>query len=126
MSQWITAQGGEGRAVYNTDLLPNPLHSYTVLAKESGYISYMDAERVGLVCCLLGAGRAAKDDEIDYTAGLEMLKKTGEYIAAGEPVAVLYTSRKVDFASLGEDYLNAITLADTPPTRTPLVYDEIV
>ena len=85
----------------------------------------MDAERIGLVCCSLGAGRRSKDDEIDYTAGLEMLKKTGERVEKGEAVAILYTSKEVDMEAHREEYLGALSIDDSRFERPPLIAEII-
>ena len=37
---------------------------------------------------MLGAGRETKDSEIDYTAGIIIEKKTGDYVKKGERIAV--------------------------------------
>ena len=41
---------------------------------------------------ILGAGRASKEDAIDYGAGIVLEKKTGDFVRQGETLAVLYTN----------------------------------
>ena len=125
LAEWVGAQGGDSRYVFDTSLFPNPKYTHTVYATKSGYITRMDAERIGLVCCSLGAGRRSKDDEIDYTAGLEMLKKTGERVEKGEAVAILYTSKEVDMEAHREEYLCALSIDDSRFERPPLVAEII-
>jgi pyrimidine-nucleoside phosphorylase len=40
----------------------------------------------------LGAGRATKDDTIDYTAGIVLKKKIGDEVHQGDVLAVMHTN----------------------------------
>ncbi len=126
LEEWIGAQGGDGSSVRDTSRLPNAKYEYTVYSNSEGYICRMNAEKIGLVCCSLGAGRLSKEDEIDYTAGLVMLKKTGEWVQNGEPVARLYSSGNVDFDALGQEYLDALVLGEIEPEKKPLIARVII
>ena len=53
---------------------------------------YMDTQLVGEASAILGAGRQKKEDAIDYAAGIILKKKTGDFVRAGEPIAVLRTN----------------------------------
>ena len=57
-------------------------------------ITGIDAEKVGRVSLLLGAGRRRKDDEIDHGAGVLFRKVVGESISEGDVLAVFYTKKK--------------------------------
>ena len=82
----------------------------------------MDAERIGIVGVALGAGRAKKEDVIDFAAGIRLLKKTGDAVAAGEPIALLYTNRAEAVESATAAYLDAITISATAPEAQELIY----
>ena len=43
---------------------------------------------------LLGAGRETLDSEIDYSVGVVLNKKVGEYVNAGETLATIYHNGK--------------------------------
>ena len=123
MQEWIAAQGGDLEAFEQGR--KKEVSSYEVLAPEGGYIQKMDAEKIGLAAMLLGAGRASKEDAIDYDAGLKILKKTGDAVATGEPVAVLYTGTGRDFKTAEERYLSALTVGAEKPSEQPLIYRRI-
>ncbi len=90
--EWITAQGGDVSAVL--ELSP----SYKVISECDGVIAKMDAEKIGNLACMLGAGREKKDDSIDMGAGIVLCKKTGDSIKKGDVLAVLYTKKTEDFS----------------------------
>ena len=54
----------------------------------------MQTEEIGKVACMLGAGRETKEDIIDYTAGLKILKKTSNFVNQGDVIAILYTNKE--------------------------------
>lgn len=123
MQEWITAQGGDLSAF--AEGRKKNVASYEVLSPEEGYLVRMDAEKIGLSAMLLGAGRATKEDQIDYDAGLKILKKTGDRIKKGEPVAILYTATGRDFETASACYLSALKIGQEQPVAQPLVYRRI-
>ena len=58
-------------------------------AEKSGYISDINSLAIGKAAMLCGAGRAKKEDEIDYLAGIILLKNIGDYVEKGDRVAKL-------------------------------------
>jgi len=93
-----------------------------VAAPTDGYITAMDAEAIGIVAVSLGAGRVTKEDPVDHAAGIRLLKKTGDAIKAGEPIATLYTNRPEAVEGATAAYLAALTVADTAPAAQELIY----
>ncbi|MBQ6823900.1 MAG: thymidine phosphorylase [Clostridia bacterium] len=118
MQEWITAQGGDLAAF--AEGRKKEVSSHTVAAPESGYITHMNAEMIGHAAMLLGAGRATKADVIDFDAGILLLKKTGDPVAAGDPIALLYGNR--GFEAAETCYLQAITVGTEKPAEQPLIY----
>jgi pyrimidine-nucleoside phosphorylase len=79
----VKRQGG------TTDIpaaLPTAAGTHEVTAETDGYVRRVDAYAVGRAAALLGTGRQHKDEEIDPTVGVEVLKKVGDRVEAGEPV----------------------------------------
>ena len=118
---WVTAQGGNADYLRNPALFP-AAPAYEVCAPVDGYITAMDAERIGIVSVTLGGGRAKKEDDIDFAAGIRLLKKTGDAVTAGEPIALLYTNRAAAVEGATAAYLDALSFADTAPAQQELIY----
>jgi pyrimidine-nucleoside phosphorylase len=59
-------------------------------AASDGFIARVQCEQVGLASLVLGAGRNKQDDVIDHAAGLELRKKPGHAVRAGEEIATLH------------------------------------
>lgn len=121
MCRWVAAQGGNANYLRDLSLFPTA-PAYPVCAPADGYITAMDAERIGIVGVSLGAGRAKKEDAIDFAAGIRLLKKTGDAVTAGEPIAVLYTNRADAVEGAKAAYLDAVTVAPDAPAEQELIY----
>jgi pyrimidine-nucleoside phosphorylase/thymidine phosphorylase len=123
--QFIAAQGGDPEVVDNPQLLPQAGEQVTISSPAGGYISAVQARLVGEAAMLLGAGRLTKESPIDLAVGIELKKRRGEYIHAGEPLAVFHVNDRLNLEAARERFLAAYTLAPEPPVPQPLVYEII-
>lgn len=90
--EMIRNQGGDESIVDHPENLPQAEFVIELPAKESGYISEMVADQLGIAAMLLGAGRRTKEDTIDYSVGLMLHKKVGDSVTAGEPLVTVYAN----------------------------------
>lgn len=90
--EMIRNQGGDESIVDRPENLPQAEFVIELPAKESGYISEMVADQLGIAAMLLGAGRRTKEDTIDYSVGLMLHKKVGDSVTAGEPLVTVYAN----------------------------------
>ena len=118
----VIAQGGNVNLIDNQELFLKPKYTIEVKAKNSGYIEHIDTGQIGIISCNLGAGRNKKEDAIDYTAGITITAKTGEFVNKGDVIAKLYTSKKFDIQELNAMYLNAITISKKQPPKPQMIY----
>ena len=119
------AQGGDGRVIRDTSLFPRAPYEYQVRASCEGWITRMDTEVVGISSALLGAGRTAKEDSIDYSAGIILKKKTGDYVREGEALAVLLASEKTLFGESEKVFMGALEFSGQKPEREPLIFARV-
>ena len=122
-ARMVKAQGGDETWIVNPEKFPQAEHSYTVTAKKSGYIVGVDTESYGVASLLLGAGRNTKEDVIDMVAGIYLCAKTGDYVKAGDPIAILYSSKQDRFSAAEERLLKATRMDKNPPKCEPLILD---
>ncbi len=108
--EMVRLQGGNEDYISNPELFPKAKYEDYVYADYAGYISKMDTETIGIVSGKLGVGREKKEDEIDYTAGIILNKKTGDYVEKGEILATLYSSKFSDMEELKENFKEAIEI----------------
>ncbi len=125
MKEWVKAQGGDTQVLDDPGLFPTAACEYAVTSDRDGYITGMNAEEIGLVSVMLGAGRASKEENIDPAAGLVLHKKTGDKVTAGEVLCTLYTNREAAIEEAARRYLSAITVENTRPKHTPLIFSAV-
>ena len=119
--EWIAAQGGDLSVIEDPSRFPAAPVIREVIAREEGYIARMDTQKIGEAAMVLGAGRETKEDEIDFSAGIRLMKKTGDAVHKGDVLAILYTSDE-EKRTAGEERLrNALTLAAQAPQKRPLI-----
>ncbi len=124
--EWIGAQGGDITLIDNPGLFPKSVYEHKIIASRDGYISAMDAEAIGICAMELGAGRKTKEDEIDYSAGIMLNKKTGDKIAVGDIIATLHTNRPETFSSAEAVFNNSLSFSDIQTEKTKLIHKIII
>ncbi len=123
--EWIACQGGNADYADDTDLFPKAKIEYQIKSTHEGYISHMDAEKIGLSSCELGAGRKTKTDIIDLSAGLVLSKKTGDAVKSGEVIATLYTNDESRISRAEEVFVSALEFSEEKPEEMTLVIDNV-
>ena len=118
----VIAQGGNVEQIDNPELFKNSKYIVEVKANKSGFISKMNTSEIGKVSGMLGAGRMTKEDIIDYSAGIVLTKKTGDYIEEGEIIAKLHTSKEEIIEEAKSRFLSSIEIEKEKPELKPLVY----
>ncbi len=122
LKEIVNAQGGDVKVLDNTDLFTKAKYSLKVTADESGYISRLDSEKIGISSVVLGAGRETKGEKIDHSAGIVLNKKTGDFVNKGDIVATLYTNNQDKFCSAEKIFLSAVEFSEEKPKEQPLIY----
>jgi pyrimidine-nucleoside phosphorylase len=109
--RWIAAQGGDP----DEDALPSAAHVRQLESPGAGYVDSVGAVQVGNAALRLGAGRREKDAAIDHSVGIVCLKKRGDAVAAGEPLAEIHAADEASAEAVVAEVLAAYELADAPP-----------
>ncbi len=122
-AQLVEAQGGDPAVLDDPDRREGAQPVATVEAPEEaqGFVADLDARALGHAAVRLGAGRAKKEDAVDPTAGFVLLKKPGDAVAPGEPLAHVFAAgaSRVDEAAVR----TAFSFSDHPPAPAPLLLD---
>ncbi len=121
LAQFVEAQGGDPRAVYDVSLLPKASLTVPVTAERSGYVSHIACDEVGICSLLLGGGRETKESRVDLSVGLVLCKKVGDFVEAGEPLAILHANDGQKAAQAKERFLSACTLSQDAPEKQPFI-----
>jgi thymidine phosphorylase len=110
----VRAQGGDPDAP-----LPQAAHTQVVAAPAGGWLTGLDALKVGTAAWRLGAGRARKEDDVSAAAGIICLAKPGEQVTAGQPLLELRADEPERFGPALAVLDGAITIDARPPAEGP-------
>lgn len=121
----VKGQGGNAEWIDDVAKFPKAKYSLEVLSETSGYVEKVNAEEYGKACLEAGAGRKTKTDKIDYTAGVIINKKRGDFIEKGEVIATLYSSTVEDLSLCADIIKRATVISETQPKPLPLILDKI-
>ncbi|BAW18102.1 pyrimidine-nucleoside phosphorylase [Mycoplasmopsis bovigenitalium] len=94
--EMIRIQGGDVEALKDQANFWKPKHKYEVISDKDGYLEIFDSLTFGVVAMKLGAGRAKKEDDIDFDAGITLNRKTNELVKKGDVLFTLYSSNPID------------------------------
>lgn len=92
----IQSQGGKWIDRAGPVYVDKPFDCMHVNSPDAGYVQEVRADLIGQASVLLGAGRLAKTDSIDYGAGIGFFVKVGDRVARGDSLCALYHGEKAD------------------------------
>lgn len=92
----IEAQGGDASSLEKIREIHRAPVITDVPAPAPGKLSKLDALEVGRLVVELGGGRAKSDDAVDFSVGVESLKKPGAKVAKGDPVLRIHSRSSVN------------------------------
>ncbi len=125
MRRMIRAHSGDPRVVDEPDRLPRAPHRVPVNAKTSGYLTHADALELGLCSLELGAGRKRQEDRVDHGVGIELARRPGDAVTAGEPLCWLHVNQKPQAAALSPRVLAAFRVGRRRVAPAPLVLERL-
>ncbi|MCJ7626054.1 MAG: thymidine phosphorylase [Anaerolineaceae bacterium] len=118
----IGAQGGDLRYVDQPELLPKAEFISVIPAPRCGYLTMINACKIGEAAVDLGAGRAKKMEKIDLAVGFEILHNVGDRVEKGEQLFTVHANDKGKMNDAVERILAAHKWSDTACERLPLFY----
>ncbi len=119
--QFVEAQGGDISAIENTNLLPGASKKVEFVSESKGYISGIDAEKLGISAMMLGGGRAKKTDTIDYGVGIILNKKVGDFVEKGTVLATLFVNDEGKLNEVIELLRSAFSFSEKAHNKEPLI-----
>ncbi len=125
LAKMIEMQNGNPDVVSNLSLLPQAAKKIAVKSDKKGYITEIETKNVGLAAMMLGAGREKKDDKIDPAVGIWLTKRHGDYIKAGEELAVFHVNDSGNLEDAISVFKSAYKIEEKEPDELPLIYTVI-
>lgn len=125
LKEMVQAQGGDTSVLDDPSRFDRSNVCYEVLAQREGFLYAMDTERCGIASMELGAGREKKEDPIDYSAGIVLRKKVGDFVRKGEVLASFYSSEESKCRTAEQTFTQALRIQDARPKQTALIHARV-
>ena len=116
----IEHQGGDGRVVDDTSLLPQAKYITEIKAEKSGYVTGLKSQMIGELSMALGAGRRSAEDEIDYAVGIVLNRKVNDPVKEGDVLACIYHDAPLSEEWL-EKYHQVTEISESPTQVAPII-----
>lgn len=124
LQKMISLQSGDSSflCMERIDELIHVKRTLDIPVQSDGYIYSIDARKIGIAAQMLGAGREKKGDPIDYSVGLVMKARRGDYMQAGAPICRMYVNDERNLEEARNLVCQAIQLKDERPQEVPIVH----
>ena len=86
----VERQGGDVSYIENIEKFKKAKYKMAVISTKSGIVNKLNAESVGKIAMMLGAGRTCKEDDIVKEVGIELNKKVGDKVEIGNVLAYIH------------------------------------
>ncbi|HKQ19479.1 MAG TPA: thymidine phosphorylase [Candidatus Eisenbacteria bacterium] len=121
--RFIQAQGGDPRVVTDPSRMKRAGTETKVLASTGGTVTALDGGALGRLLVAMGGGRRTKDDVVDGSVGIRLLRKVGDAVAPGEALALIEAHRDApDWAAIAG---SAYTIGDRAVEPPALVLEDL-
>jgi pyrimidine-nucleoside phosphorylase/thymidine phosphorylase len=121
----IAAQGGDPSVVDEPQRLPQPRQRHELLAPRAGIVQALAARPIGQATMLLGAGRARVESTIDPGVGVLLHKKTGDIVAADEPLCTVLVNDETHLDAALAMIGRAYAIGDDPVAVPELIVERM-
>lgn len=123
--EFVSRQWGDSRVIDNPESLMTAKFKIPVNALDNGFVSSMEAKNIGQAVVNIGGGRQKKDDAIDYAVGIELAKKIGDEVKAGEPLMYIHTNKETDGLMQVEMLRKSVQISNEPVEKIKEILDII-
>lgn len=121
----LVQQGGNPAIIDDFSLLPLSPCKKTVLAQKEGYVNQMNTAYIGRASLETGAGRAYKEQPLDFGAGIIMKKRLGDFVKEGDPLAEIFASTDERCENAASYLQQAIIIGEEKQAVPPLILKTI-
>ncbi|SFE58752.1 pyrimidine-nucleoside phosphorylase [Peptostreptococcus sp. D1] len=118
--QMVEYQGGNIEQIKNTKLLPQAKFVTEMKSRKAGYVEHIHSQQLGILAMYLGAGRATKEDSINYAVGLRMNSKKGDKIKTGDLLCTVYHDEELKQEWI-ESFYKTFSFTDNKVDPIPIV-----
>lgn len=123
--QLVKNQGGDISYLEDIDKFPKASYIEPVRSEKQGYVQEMNSKEIGKLAGILGAGREKKEDAIDPSVGIVLVKKVGDSVETGEVLAYVHANDESKLQEAKKRLKEIINIWDKPIQKEPVILEMI-
>ena len=124
--QMVDLQSGDVRVIDDPSRLPDTGHRLEVPSPRAGYVTAIACEDVGTACVILGGGRERKEDSVDPAVGIEVHKKIGDKVLAGDALCTIHCHSDAQGARAKKLLEQSYQIGDASPAQLPSLIHRVI
>lgn len=124
LRDFVAAQGGDAEYIDHPERLDIAEGRAELRAESDGFVQAIDALAVGQAVLVLGGGRERKNEAIDHGVGIELIKKPGDAVTAGEVTVRIYHRERGLSAAL-ELLRTGVSIGKAQPSVPELILGRV-
>ncbi len=118
LREMVKSHGGDLDAVRDRETASD------ILADQSGYVSKINTQRIGLAVIEMGGGRKKMGDPINHASGVEFLVRIGDKVEAGQPIGKLFCESSAK--QYARELVSAsVSISDSPVDPQKLIVETV-
>ena len=115
----ISSQGGDINHITSNKL--NPENEILIKSNKNGYLSAFNTEQIGWSLVEIGCGKKSKNDKLDYSAGIEFVKKIGQKIKKGDIIYRIFGKSREKLIVAQLMLIKSFSIIDIQPKQKPII-----
>jgi pyrimidine-nucleoside phosphorylase len=121
----VQSQGGDPEKLLELRGKYRSTFEACIKAPQEGYVSRIDAWKVGHAAVQLGVGRNRTEDKVSPTAGVAFHAKAGARVAAGDPVMTVWAAGAEGLEAALPSLAGAVEYCHSAPAPRKLILKDI-
>ena len=117
----VKNQGGNVEYIYDIEKFEKAKYIIPVIAEKDGFVEELNAEKIGLISVMLGAGRVKKEDDIDKAVGITLNKKISDKVKIGEILAYVHSNDEQKGIEAVEEVKNTYKISEMKVEKEKII-----
>jgi len=123
--EMVALQGGDVGVLNDISKLPQAEIVEPLLADMDGFVTEVDADKIGRAVLILGGGRMQFTDDIDHAVGISQLCKIGDSVNVGDRLLVVHANDSAKLAEAKQMARSAVVIARDVVAPPKLIVETI-
>ncbi|HXF43602.1 MAG TPA: thymidine phosphorylase, partial [Pyrinomonadaceae bacterium] len=121
----VKLQGGEPQCVEKPETLL-PENSLVIENEAPGFVTEINARKIGEAVCRMGGGRVKAEDRIDHSIGIELIADINDRVEKGDPLCRIFYSNRRPNEKDTEDIRNAFIIEEKAAESTDSLIMKVI